>query len=253
MSNNTSKQQPLLKPYYNFRVKGLYVYYDGKTVLREYPDKYALLRKRKRRLTIKTDKDGNKYVTTKDGGDIRVDLMVATCYCHREPGHNYVIHIDKNKANCHRFNLKWVTAEEYRNHYKDELTYTDANTGKVWVWAVDDVYVTEKGEVRIDGVDQTVNNLVSDSDLGCCRCVMPYVSKNYRSKSYHVEELVAEVFCTKLSDVADQDILHVDYNFLNNEASNLKWVEKTDPEYIKYEEQRKKDWSAINLQHSTMP
>lgn len=250
---STKCKQPPYKQYYCLQAKGLYVYYDGKTVMREYPNKYSLLGKKTRYLKIKTDKDGNKYVNTKDAGDIRVDLMVASCYCHREPGQKYIIHLDNNNANCHRYNLRWATAEEYRKHYGSQLSYTDKATGKKWEWAEDNVYVTDKGDVRIDGKDQTIVNLVSDPDLGCCRCVFPYVRACYGSESYRVEELVAGVFCPKPKGLSNEAILHIDYDFTNNEASNLRWVERTDREYVKYDEQRKKDWATINLQNGPLP
>ena len=244
-------KQPAFKQYY--QVRGLYVFYDGKKVKREYPGTTYSWMKRTSWLSIKTDKEGNKYVHTKDRGNIRVDQMVATCYCHREPGQNYIIHKDKDKSNCHRFNLQWVTADEYRKFYLDELTYIDEETKEKWVWAEDNIYVSEQGNVRIDGIDQTVHKLVSDTDLGCCRAVMPYVRKNFTCRMFHVEDLVAAAFCPKLPDVANQVILHIDYDYTNNAASNLKWVEPSDEEYIKYKEQMKKDWEALNLENGPLP
>ena len=47
-------------------------------------------------------------------------------------------------------------------------------------------------------------------------------------------------------------ILHIDNDYTNNEASNLKWVEESSQEYQDFCIQRRKDMSVLNLQYSTL-
>ena len=48
-------------------------------------------------------------------------------------------------------------------------------------------------------------------------------------------------------------ILHIDNDYTNNEASNLKWVKERSQEYKAFFIQRRKDMSVLNLQYSTLP
>ena len=67
-----------------------------------------------RSLKHKTDKDGNKYVTTQDHGRLMVDVLVATCFLGRPKfGQEFLIHIDKDKGHCWKSNLMWATPYEY--------------------------------------------------------------------------------------------------------------------------------------------
>ncbi len=244
---------------YNFRkyfkVKGLSVSDDGTKIKREYENKNMFNMNSILFLSIRTDSDGNKIVRTNDCGVLRVDKLVGTCFCPPDKnGHKwYIIHIDRDKNNCHRNNLKWVTSDEYRNFYLSDLTYTDKSSGEDFIWSNSSFYVSKSGKVQIDKKDCTIEETVFDSDLGCQRAVTPFVRRYTNDNHFHVDELIANVFCKRLKDVEKQELLHIDYDMTNNESSNLKWVELDDPELQKYLEQKKKDISAINLQHSTLP
>lgn len=48
-------------------------------------------------------------------------------------------------------------------------------------------------------------------------------------------------------------LLHIDKNFKNCEAKNLKWVEYNSQEYQSYIEKRQLDISTINLQYGPLP
>ena len=243
-------QQPPYKRYK--KVWGLEVSYDGKSARRENTNKTGY---KYHYLKIQTDKEGNKFVRV-DEGKLFVDVLVATCYCYCPPDYSRdtcrVIHKDGDKANCHRYNLQWVTPPEYRKIHLPEATQIDKSTGEKWVWAMYDMYVSEKGNVKIGDKVEKIEHLVSDSDLGCWRCVMPYVTSDEARRRFHVEELVADVFCPKPTDIANPVLLHIDNDMMNNEASNLKWVDSSDAAYIAFIEQWKKDKSAINLKYITL-
>ena len=155
---------------------------------------------------------------------------------------------DNDKKNCHRFNLKFVTLDEYRDFYKGELSYTDKN-GETWFRSKDKYYVTSSGKVQYKKKDLDIHFLISDSDLGRCVAVSPYVCLGWQRPKIEVEELVAEIYCPKLPGVKYQVILHIDQDMMNCSASNLKWVKPDDPDYIAYMEKRKKDIEALNLQY----
>ena len=241
------------KPFY--RVPGLEVCKNG-DIYREYDDKYYFFGKKLEKLKARADKEGNLYIRIREG-KFYVDELVASCFCHF-PKKGYarntckVIHIDGNKKKCKHTNLQWMTPPEYRRHFLTEATQTDSKTGEKWIWSMYDMYVSEKGRVRIDGKDAPIHNLVSDSDLGCCRCVVPYVTSEESGQRFRVEDLVADVFCPKPNDIDFPVLLHVDNDMMNNEAKNLKWVNRTDADYIAFMEQWKKDKSAINLQYSSL-
>ena len=239
------KLEPFRHYYY---VKGMIVSYDGKIVKREYDDKYMINGKNTHYLKVVTNEEGNLVVRLKKEGEIRVDKMVATCYCHKEVGQDYIIHKDKDKGNCHRYNLQWVTAKEYRDFYKDELTYTDEDTGEEWVWAREDYYVEKTGKVRVGMKDIVPSKMISDYDLGCCLSVDPYVQET--RKKYGVSELIAEVFCPIPSDIQAPELIHFDNNYSNNAANNLKWVEHDSQEYKDYCQKRREYYD--NLHHKEM-
>lgn len=238
-----------------YRVKGLYVSCDGKNIKREYENKDMFNANSWHHLSIQTDHDGNQIIRTKDHGVLRVDELVGMCFCPPDKYRHkwYIIHKDRDKKNCHKDNLKWVPSYEYRSFYLSELTYTDKRTGEDFVWSDDDFYVSRSGRVQVGKKDCVIENVISDSDLGCMRAVTPFVRKDWNGNHYRVEELVANVFCKKLENVERQAILHIDYDMTNNRESNLKWVELDDPELKKFIEQREKDITATNLKYSTLP
>ena len=242
------KKLDVFRPY--FAVPGLSVAYDGKTVKREYPNKSPFNAPKVSRMKINADSEGNLYVNTKDKGRVFVDLAVATCYCPpaKDGSKKYVIHKDRNKANCHRYNLQFVTRDEYRDFYRSELTYTD-DKGESWLWSREDYYVSSSGKVQYEKQDLDMKFLISDSDLGRCVAVTPYVTLGWQRERIKVDELVADAYCPKLKDVRGQVILHIDNDMMNCKASNLRWVEPDDPAYIQYQEKRKKDIEAINLKN----
>jgi len=66
---------------------------------------------------------GRKRVLVKD--------LVAHCFCEREADDTHVINRDWNPQNCHYLNLKWVTADGYRQHWgKDSGPPTVKALGK---------------------------------------------------------------------------------------------------------------------------
>lgn len=257
----TNNNQPYTRIYNGKRyrkflaVTGLQVADDGKSVVREHKSKSKFTASSWHYHKIFADKEGNLYIRTNTDGNFRVDFMVATCFCPpaKDGSRRYVKHKDGNKNNCDYRNLEWITRAEYRQLNINSLSYVDSSTGEIWVWSKGDFYVTASGKVRHGKTDMQIEHLIDDPDVAALRAASPYVSLGWQSPRESVEDLVADALCTKLQGVVHQVLLHVDYNFLNCEASNLKWVDANDPEYAKYCEQRKKDVEAINLQYSTLP
>ena len=225
-----------------YRVKGLSVSSDGQDVKRDYDNNSSCLpTKTTHNLEIKIDKDGNKYVSTKDHDKLMIDLLVATCFCHKpkEGGYNYIIHLDKNKLNCDKSNLKWATITEYNAHY-----YA---LNAEWLPAAKDLWVSRNGEVK-DGSDKllTIGESIFDSDTDQEIAIDPYI-QYYQKNKYgrtdmtriHVEDMVAKVFCKVPNDITNPAILHLDGNYKNNQATNLKWVDGSSPEYQDYVNKRK--------------
>lgn len=235
-----------------YGIKGISVSEDGK-VRRDYDDKYMLMGINTKYLKIQKDKEKNSIIRLKDKGEVRVDWLVAKCFCHREDGQNYIIHKDRNKTNCHKNNLKWVTKTKYRNFHSSSLIHVD-KSGILWHWSFDDFWVNEKGEVKKkNGNLMEIQFLISDLDVGCCRAIDPYIQETWDSHRYSIDELVADAMLPIPEGLNKPALLHIDKNFKNCEAKNLKWVEYDSQEYQSYIEKRQLDISTINLQYGPLP
>lgn len=225
-----------------YRIKGLSVAYHGNSIKRTYQNKNIFNAPTTHDMAIKTDTNGNKYIDTKDYGRLRVDMLVATCFCYKPTiYHNYIIHKDGNKSNCSKYNLQWATRDEYRNFYKSELSHTDTETGETWVWSCTAFYVSKSGKVRLNGKDCTVYDSLYDPDLATERAISPFVWDEEGKHRVFVEDLVADAFCDVPEGVnGKQHIHHKDYDMYNNSADNLEYVDSDNPEYQKYLEERRK-------------
>jgi len=51
--------------------------------------------------------NGRKYVYV-NGRKTTIDYLVASCFCHREPGQKYIRHKDGNVTNDNFKNLEWT-------------------------------------------------------------------------------------------------------------------------------------------------
>ncbi len=199
-----------------------------------------------RSLKHKTDKDGNKYVTTQDHGRLMVDVLVATCFLGRPKfGQEFLIHIDKDKGHCWKSNLMWATPYEYGEHYKDDPTVNTPDGYRLVTIAEQSgkIYVSKDGKVRIGETDARICTEHFDSDVDYERAVQPYVNV-YRREIYshaeRVEELVAAAFLPKPKDMVNPQLLHKNNDYMDCSLDNLEWVP--------FDDQRYKDYMAIRTQ-----
>lgn len=229
------------KPYH--KIKGIEV--QGKGYIRRnyrpddflYPDIHYL--------TNKTDKDGRHYVITHDHGHLYVDELVATCFCHRGYGQDYVIHKNGNLGHDFYFNLEWVDKRTYREKNRERLTKVFNGIEYVWYYA--DIYISEKGSVLIGNLLQPLLNSAFDPDIDRDFAMRSFVL--YDNERYFIDDMVLSVW----NKVVD----HIDGDFSNWSDDNLclvdpkskeadeiikkraEWVKTKD---LKYEEEQRKAW-----------
>ena len=226
-----------------FQVPGLFVYEDGTKFERVikgqngYPDKFTNPK-------IFVDSDGNKYIKV-DHHNLRVDHLVARCFCHKEPWQNYVIHLDNDKANCHKNNLKWISLYEYYQYNTTNPKVVDAS-GKRNIG--EDYFVSDKGEVEKSSQSLPIRDYIYDSDVDRHVPVNPFFDYHFvnrygrtETKKKSVDEAVAKAFLPYPKDIKDPVLFHKDLNYRNNDASNLEWVEMDSLEYRDYINQMKSD------------
>ncbi len=226
-----------------YRVPGLFVYEDGAKLERivkgknGYPDKYSNPK-------INVDNDGDKYINI-NHNQLNVDFLVATCFCHRKPWQSYVIHLDNNKANCHKSNLKWGSLYDYCEHNTtDPKVVTPSGKRAVG----NGYFISDKGEVEKDGTVVPTRDYIYDCDVDRHVPIFRFFEYNYtnsygrgETQRLHLDEIVAKTFLPYPENLKDPVLLHKDHNYRNVEASNLEWVERDCVEYQEYLNQEKAD------------
>lgn len=212
---------------------------DGKTVRRTFPSKRRGYPDSTNYMSIRLDKDGNPYVLTKDNGRQRIDFMVATCFVHNPDKHHFVVHIDGNAGNCHRSNLRWVSANEF-NRLRGRTDWGLYRQG---------IEVSKDGQVKIDGeICPYIDYISGMNDLNYDTACEPYIRiDNYGFKRLKVENLVVETWLPRPTEDAAKEmvILHIDGDYKNCSVSNLKWVYRDSTEYIEYANKRDDQLAAI--------
>lgn len=201
-------------------------------------------------LRHETDKDGNKYVNTKDHGRLMVAELVATCYWGRpRDGKEFIIHKDGNKDHCWKSNLMWATSYEYGEHYKNDPNINTPDGYRLVTIAEKSgkVYVSKDGKVRIDGNDAKIRTECFDSDVEYDRPVLPHVNV-YRKDLYghaeYVDRLVATAFMPMPKGMNNPQILHKNNDYMDCTLNNLEWVPFNDQRYQDYIAIRTKDIDA---------
>lgn len=64
--------------------------------------------------------------------NLQYHRIIATLFCHRSPGKDYVNHIDGDKQNNHADNLEWVTRSENTRHAFRIGLQTSTGSGTVY-------------------------------------------------------------------------------------------------------------------------
>jgi len=156
-----------------------------------------------------------------------VDELVASCYCSKLPGHNYVKHKDGDMENCDYRNLEWVTPAEVFGE--------DVELGE---WrAYGSLYVNAEGRVQdSDGCPVPTSDARYEPRLNLLLAVDPYAVSNQCDDP--VELMVATLFLPIPKSIDQYGVLHIDGNYKNCAAGNLKWVKKNDAAYKNYLQQK---------------
>ena len=195
----------------------------------------------KKKLSIKTDHDGNKIAPHPYGYVIDVAKAVIVCFCPPRPsdGKKYMIsHKDGNLGNCHYQNLEWVPY-----HYQHATT----DTVKLSNYSAT-LEVGKDGSVKMDGKTAQVCDCFYDSDVDLEVCssgpfiYVPRKGSIYNSRVF-IDDLMSEAGYVQGDDADLQHpvILHKDNDYMNCSSENLEFVEMTDERYKAFLEQRKKD------------
>ncbi len=228
-----------MRPYY--KVRGLSVSEDGKTVLRSYDKDQSssgLSKRPPKRLTVQTDKDGNSFVATRDYGKLMVDVMVATCYCPPcpHPQSDYeLVHKDGNPSNCHFQNLEW----RKKQMASQTTPHTTANSKKI----ANGLTIHKDGTVY-DGREKlslSISHYDPDIDLELSHePKIEYFRQNRwnqrERKKEDMDNLMSQAGYVdgERADYKNPRVLHKDEDWLNFKSDNLEWCDKDDPHYQKY-------------------
>ena len=238
-----------MRPYY--KVWGIAVSEDGKTVLRHYEndfDSSIIPQRPAKRLTVQTDKSGDSYVSTQDHGRLYVAVMVAICFCPPcpAPQHDYELcHKDGNLSNCHYTNLEWRPATKVTIH----------STSKS-VKLPNGLIVHRDGTVSDKNQKIPMEISIYDPDTDLLWAIQPRVSY-YRPNRWKREErqrAILDELMAASGYVAGERyqfpnpvILHIDQNWLNFDSSNLEWCDASDQRYIDYVKKQAEDMRAWNI------
>jgi len=183
-----------------------------------------------KRLYVKTEADGHKYIFLGGKPKISMALAVITCYCKPKPidGRTYEIeHIDRNLANCKKGNLRWVL-----KHY--EHTSAKSVTMKQ---GKDKITVKKDGTIFLNGKEEQICDSMYDSDIDLEDCIRPHISTGmFGTNHIFVDDLMEKAGYVQGDDAILNDpvILHKDYDWMNFSSDNLEWVESTDQRYKEY-------------------
>jgi hypothetical protein len=140
-----------------------------------------------------------------------IHLVVAKIFVPNPDNYKYVVHIDNNKLNNKKSNIKWVKTRKFRNNtekeYKNEL----------WIEVVglEDYEVSQNGFIR----NKYSKKLLKGHLHG------GYIRINIKNKKYFLHTLLAKTFLGNPKE--NETVDHIDRNKINNNINNLRWASKT--------------------------
>lgn len=234
-----------------YRIPGLSVSEDGKTVLRQYEKDFSLSylpQRPPRKLTIQKDTNGYSYVNTRDYGSLMIDELVATCFCPPRPGLDYeLVHKDGNLGNSHYQNLEW----RKKQPVQQSTQHTTAKSIKL----PNGLTVHSDGTVydKKDKLTMSISHF--DSDTGLEWSHTPKVNyfrpNRWKRSEKHTADMDALMAAAgyvsgERSDFANPKILHKDNDWLNFHSDNLEWCDQADPLYSNYIRRQTEDMNAWN-------
>ncbi len=199
------------------------------------------------------DNLGNPVVNV-NGCSIRVEVIVATCFGYRpnEDSKDYIIHKDRNMANCKASNLRWATRDEYLQHYGSYPSTEDEEIAK-WRPALcgGRLMVSRDGQVMKDGKPVDILNSMYDSDTDSDYAMRPYVYCYKKNKSggesrirFFVEDMVAKRYLPPQPNYTQ--LIHIDGNYMDCSADNLKYVLFSDPACSDYNNKMRAEIDKLN-------
>jgi len=222
---------------------GIWVCENGWSAFRRTENTYMTCGYGKKWFNPNIDANGNRVVRTWADGIVRMDYMVAVCFC--PPCHNggfmyELSHRDGNPANCFYKNLEWKPVKPEK----------DSKTGlmKVRLFENDEYWVYEDGTIRCGTSPLSVGNYFYDSDMGCTYITDPFVSiKRMGANRTSVDSLMraAGFVQGNRGSLQSPVILHKDMNYLNCSGDNLEWVESGDQRYRDYLKQKELDKKTL--------
>lgn len=238
-----------MRPYY--RIPGLSVSEDGKTVLRQYEKDYgsSILPKRPpKKLTIQKVTNGYPYVNTWDYGSLMIDELVATCFCPPCPGSDYeLVHKDGNSGNCHYQNLEW----RKKQPVQQSTQHTTAKSIKL----PNGLTVHRNGNVydKKEKLTMSISHFDRDTGLEWSHTPKVYYFRLNRwnrmeRKTCDMDALMAAAgyVAGERSDFTNPRILHKDNDWLNFKSDNLEWCDQSDPRYNDYIRKQTEAMNAWN-------
>lgn len=206
-----------------YAVPGLIVYDSGDTIEREYKQKNPSYPNYPRKLAIRMEQNGRKYVVTNDKGKLYVDVLVATCFCHKPVGANAVFYKDGNYGNTCYSNLSWGV---------EDLPDGTRAIGNGYS-------VSKDGKVLKDGKEVVVLDYLYDPDQDRHVAINPHF-RDSNSKIRDVDEVIARAYLPIPAGIKTPKILHKDLDYANSKLSNLQWIEESSPEYQEYKKAKEK-------------
>ena len=241
-----------MRPYY--RVWGIAVSEDGKTVLRHYESDFGSGITTKRppaKLKVQTDKDGRCFVRTQDHGKIMIDIMVAAAFCPPCPSPTIqyeLVHKDGDLSNCHYKNLEWQKIQPV-------VQVTPHTTAKS-IKLTNGLRIHKDGSVYDGKQKLNYQTSIYDRDTDLFWSIKPQVRFSRQNqwgrivdKTASIDSLMAAAGYVRgdKNQFTNPQILHKDNDWLNFDSSNLEWCDTSDPRYINYAQKQSEDMKAWNI------
>jgi len=184
-------------------------------------------------LRISVDGNKRRWVCFSQEESLPLDIVVASTYISNPCCSTEVIHLDGQPWNCAYTNLKWAPVYD-----KDG-----------WFRAGSNLWVSKEGEARMqDGTLYDIFDFMYDSDTDSNAVIEPYIRYHYTNlwgrgtyKLLHIEDLVAAAFVEEPSELERPRLLHINNDFHDCKASNLKWVDEKSPEYIAFKKKMREE------------
>lgn len=183
-------------------------------------------------LHVKSDEHGRHYIKIKEG-IFFVDVLVATCFYHKQLDQNFVEHKDGNIGHDFYYNLQWVDRKTYYSKHRQLVNKTI--DGEEYLWYTKNVYISEKGKVLLNDEIASPRECAFDPDIDRTFASRSYVLEGCSTRCY-IDDMMATVW--------GKVIVHKDGDYSNWDDSNIEAVDISTPEAEErnkqFEEWRKK-------------